>query len=200
MSNQHATLQAAIEVASELKDAAQALSDSYLRLPAAIEREHRAIKDRDLAAIERIGEEKALIGDAVEAAFHALQGGADRLARLGARLAEDGEDEARRPVSLSECVALLERVAKALAGAGLGAQVLRHQVDGLARVVTGLSAKVQGVKPMIEQNKANLQALLESYQLSYLFWQKVAEEQSSSYNKGGVQQAAGRVSAFRSRA
>jgi hypothetical protein len=199
MTDQHATLQAAIEVASELKDAAQALHDAYERLPAAIEREHRAIKERDLAAIEAIGEDKAAIGESVETAFLALQGGAERLHRLRARLGDDAP-AGQRPVTLTECVAAAEEVARALAGSGLGAQVLRHQVDGLARVVKAIGAKIPDVKPLIERNKANLQALLESYQLSYRFWQKVAEEQSSSYNAGGVQQAAGRASAFRSRA
>jgi hypothetical protein len=216
--NRNTLAEAVIEAASQVKNHATLLFDAYVLLPQLLDKEERAIRAADFDAVAAAGADKAAAADAIERAFHALAALGERLARLVGS-ASDGVDPPRRIASLKDCLAALVELAASLeagawspslgsgmgsAGAapsaGLGVQVLRHQIDGIRRLTVGFDEQVPKVQPKIASNKILLQTLLESYQESYRFWQAVTEETAVSYNARGVQQAAGRTSAFRARA
>jgi hypothetical protein len=187
-------VQAVIEVVARLKGAVGDLFESYKQLPAVIEREHDAIRTGDFNLVEAIGKEKQALGDKIEASFGAVFGGSEQLGRWRARLVAGASAE--RPVSLTDCMQTLTAICAAFEAGDFAAQILRHQVDGLAKIVTEFNAKVRDVKPLIDANKHLLTNLSENYQESYRFWQEVAVEAASNYTQQGVQKPAGVHSAF----
>lgn len=203
MSAQNA-IEAVIAAASTLKGAASALQAAYAKLPLAIEREHAAIRERELLSMEQAADEKAQIGAEIESRFSALFTASEQLASLKHQLFTGGEGPAPRLTALKDAVAaLLELEDAFLNEAGieqLALGVLRHQVDGLAKLAKEFEAQMRIVKPLIEANRSLVQSMLENYQDSYRFWTRVAEETALSYNSNGVQKAEGRLSGFRVRA
>jgi len=177
-------LEAAIELASSLKNEAERLYRAYDALPAALAVEKRAIEAADFGAVEAAGKMKADLADEVELAFNAIRAYADRLGRRQ---------------TLSQCVVALEEI---LVGVpqSLAADVLRHQIQGLARLTAQFDERSKTVKPEIERNKVLLETMLAAYQESYRFWVSVSEETASNYDQRGVQASKGRNHGFRARA
>ncbi len=203
MSAQNA-IEAVIAAASALKDAASALQSAYAKLPPVIEREHAAIRARELLAMEQAADAKAQVGSEIEARFAALFTAAGGLAALKHRLFTGGEGPAPRLAALKDAVAALRELESAfLAEAGMEPMalgVLSHQVEGLAKLAHDFEAQMRVIKPLIEGNRHLVQSMLENYQDSYRFWTRVAEETALSYNSQGLQKAEGRLSGFRVRA
>lgn len=194
---QSAATEAVIEVASALKNEAARLYDAYVQLPAILEKERRAIKGGALQDLEEAGAEKAGLGDRVEQAFGQINLAAERLGKLQVQILGEG----RRPATLKESLSVLDALSEVIGhDTGLGAQVLRHQIDGLRQLVVAFDERLSVIQPMIDANKILLQTMLASYQESCRFWQQVAEETSAAYTAKGIQQSAGRASMFRARA
>lgn len=184
----HNELERLIEAAAHLKDAVTELGNAYDAMPAVIEKEHRAIRSSDFMAVQDALGAKENAGARVEECFGALMRASENLARLS----HDGS----RPKTLKECVAVLTGIVAKTTDEGIGAQVLRHQVEGLAKVVAEFDARFLKVKPMIEANRALVQTMLHNMQESYRFWQEVAEQVATAYNAQGVQKTQGRNSGF----
>lgn len=185
-----ARLESLIEAASKLKDAVVRLGEAYAVMPAVIEKEHKAIRSSDFFSVQAAIETKEEACGRVEAAFAEMTRAADCLASFR-------ETPGGRPRSLKECVAVLQELADQAAPAeGLGPQVLRHQVDGLARVAKDFEERFSKIKPQIEANRALVTSMLHNFQESYRFWQEIAEEVATAYNARGVQQSKGRNSGF----
>lgn len=181
-------LERLIEAAAQLKDAVTQLGEAYDAMPTVIDKEHRAIRASDFIAVQEALGDKEIAGQRVEDCFAALTRASDYLASLSI----NGE----RPKTLTECVAVLADVAASVSNEGIGAQVLKHQTDGLAKAVKEFGERFQRIKPQIEANRYLVSTMLQNIQDSYRFWMEVAEQVATAYNAQGVQKTQGRNSGF----
>ena len=191
------TVDGVIEVASRLKDSVAGLYEAFGLLPAVLEKEHRAIKGRDFAAVGEILPEKEALGDRIEACFSALTAAGERLGQLRWELT--GQAGAR-PTTLGECVDVLEALCQACAAEALGGQVLAHLTARLRALVDDFLALHAKVKPVIEGNKAEVGVLLAHMQASYQFWQEIQETTPAGYTAQGVQKTTGMRDGFKAKA
>lgn len=185
--------EALIEAASKLKDAVVRLGDAYDLMPPVIEKEHKALRAGDFFEVQAAVDTKENVGARIEECFAELTRACDALAVY----ADDGQT---RPATLKECVSFMQALAAAAPADGLASQVLRHQVDGLARVAKEFDERFTKLKPQLEVNRALIATLLHNVQESYRYWQEVAEQVQTAYSPQGVQKTKGRYSAFVSKA
>src|SRR5262245_28269443 len=113
------SVESLIEIASEMKDVVQRLGQAYDAMPAVSEKEHKAIRASDFAAVQAAVVDKEAAGELIETVFGELTKLTNRLAKY--------VTVPQRPRSLKECVAVLSALGNAEPGEGLGAQVLKHQ-------------------------------------------------------------------------
>lgn len=184
-----ARLESLIEAASRLKDAVVRLGEAYDVMPAVIEKEQKAIRAGDFLAVQSAVESKEEAGSRVEICFGEMTRASDVIAAMR-------EDRAPRPRTLKDCVAMLRDLAATYPKEGFGAQVLSHQVEGLARVAADFEERFTRLKPLIEANRALVATLLHNVQESYRFWCDISEEVATAYNAQGVQKTKGRHSGF----
>ena len=187
-----------IETVSRLKDAVQELYETAGLLPAVLDKEQRVIRACDFVSIEATRFEKAEIGERTQNCFVAMTRAADQLGQ--ARRGLTGGDQPS-PVTLSACVQALNDILGILGEEqGLPRQILGHLAEGLARLAADCEKRLLQVKPMVEANRFLVDSILHNVQESYRFWQDITEKTVVAYNAQGVQQAAGRNSAFRAKA
>lgn len=194
---QGTTTEALNPLVSKLKEAASQLFEAYILLPAAIDKEHRAIRAHDFQAVQATGEEKAVIADRIEAAFLEMGQAADKVA--AAHQAITGLPLVKLE-SLSDCVRALEDIIPLLSPTDYAVNVTRYLTESIQELAKNFATKKKDVQPEIEKNKRLLETMIESYRESYRFWQEIAETVQSSYNAQGVQKAEGRNSGFTTRA
>ena len=195
--SQAPVLEQLIEVASRLKESVADLYQAYARMPEVLGREERAIAAHDYVEVRAKCDEKEALSDRIEALFSTMTAAGERINHLANQVLSEAPV---RPTTLSQYVELLQVLSAHFGTTAFAGQVLSHVVKGLQELVTQFFGLYLQVKPQIEANRYLVTKMMTFFQQSYRFWTEVSEQQATSYNKSGVQQAVGRNHGFKARA
>lgn len=175
-----------IELSQKMVVAVQAMASGYRKFPPLIEEEHAMIRAHTYTSrLEQITEEKHDAGEDVSQAFDALQQLSQELFVIWGEA--ECEGQARFPGDLSNCIAMLEGIHKALSGrvTGLALGVLELQVSRIKSAFEEFKALIAVIKPQIELNRDAITAVAQSYQNSTRVLLELCEQAQATYNPQG---------------
>ncbi len=156
----------------EMSASLDELISLYLKVPPVLAKEHKAIAERALEAMEKAGGEKQGLALKIEAALKK---------QYEALLHMEGLKEK----TLSACLKAFETFA---ATASADRVELEQHVEIFRKIVQRLWEVLPGVQMEIERNKQIVTRFLSHYQESMKFWSDLALERSSLYGANGKRQ------------
>ena len=175
-----------IELSQKMVVAVQTMASGYRKFPPLIEEEHAMIRAHTYTdRLEQITEEKIFAGEEVGQAFDTLQQLSQELFVIWSEA--ECEGQARFPGDLSNCIAMLEGIHKALSGrmTGLALGVLDLQVSRLKGVFDEFKTLIAVVKPQIEVNREAISTVAQNYQHSTRVLLELCEQAQATYNPQG---------------
>ena len=141
----------------------------YLQVPKVIGKEHQAIAERSLKAMELAGEEKKVLSLQIESALKVLYAGLLNI---------DGLEEKH----LSGCLKRFRSYEQESPETNVE---LRHSIEEFGQNVDRLLDLVPKVQVQIEMNKQIVSRFLKYYQESLKFWSDIVGERTSLYGAKG---------------
>jgi hypothetical protein len=160
----------------------------YGHLPDLINAEHEMIRVHTYGErLEGVLAKKTEIGASITSCFEDLQQLAQQL--FGIWGEADCEGQAAYPGDLSNCVAMLEGITKALATreSGLALNVLTLQAERLKEKVSDFKSSMEKIRPLIELNRTAISQVAENYQTSTRILYEMYEQSQATYTSQGQQ-------------
>jgi hypothetical protein len=176
-------LESAISLASQVKSGLDMLGRALDALQALIDREHKCIKDSDVAALEQLMVEKENISEMISKVSIGLQKNAEGIRQIYQQVAET---QTNGLTTLTEVVSWVNGIAECFEAGLPQANILKHMATQVESVFNEVYKKKVDAKPKIEMNSHLISKLLLHYRQSIKFWQDVNEESSSVYGQSGV--------------
>jgi hypothetical protein len=177
-----------IEISQKMIEAVKVMRTCYQALPPLIEEEHAMIREHTYTPrLEQIAQDKMEFGLKIEASFEELQQLSQEL--FGIWNESDCEGQAAFPGDLSNCIAMLAGIHKALSvrESGLALNVLEIQVQRLRETVETFKACVDVIKPKLELNRLAISQVARNYQESTRILFEMCEAAQATYTAQGQQ-------------
>ena len=193
------TLEKVVDALSQLKEQLASMSACYSALKPVVIEEHAAIKAHDIKAVGAIFDKKNELSIKIESSFHKVFSLCEAISELHHEICHSNSD---KKLEISRNIREVCDRAREIVefDKSFAAEVLQHVLSGVENEINYFDELMKDVQPHIEENKYLLEKLTINYRASYQFFQEVAEQTTSSYDKSGVQKPKGRYSAFSAKA
>ena len=185
-------IESLIAFVSDAKEGIEALKEIYSKLPALLMQEHSAIQQRDIAALEALGETKAQIAESMENLGLEVKKSVRLISQFHSNVFE--LDESPTEFKLSDTCHYISELIEHFERDGFATQVLKHINERLDKLIQDFLQMERENRPLIEASKYLIQKLLQHNQQMYRFWTEVAQETMSNYNDKGIKRSSGQAS------